>query len=107
MFNIQKCPQTMEVYINYNEYMTLEEDECVDILEHIFPDEEVKEFKGIIDLITVKVLPDADLLKIREIHDTLRKKDIRELNVISDNERLLEEIKNIMPDISTTLLKIK
>lgn len=105
MFSIQKCSGSFEVYINYNEYVKEEDDESVPILENIFSQGEVKKFKGIIDLITVKSLSQEDITKIKEIHDVLRKKEIKDLNIISDNRKLLNQIKNIIPDVSITVFR--
>lgn len=105
MFNIQKCSESLEVYINYNEYINKDEDESIPILEHIFSQDEVRKFRGVIDLITVKCLSEEDITKIKEIHDILRRKEIKDLCIISDNRRLLARIKNIIPEVSITFFK--
>lgn len=105
MFNIQKFPQSLEIYINYNEYLVEDEDESIPILEHMISDNR-GELKGIIDLITAKNLSKKEMKIIRGIHDLLRNNDIKELNVISDNKKLLERIKGMFPDVSVTFFSI-
>lgn len=106
MFNVQKCPQSLEIYINYNEYLNEDEDESIFTLEHLFTYDEVEKFKGIIDLITVKNLSNEDKTKMMEIYDTLKNRNIKELSVISDNKKMLQDIKSIMPDVSIKFFKI-
>lgn len=105
MFNVQKCLYNHEIYINYNEYLE-EDDECIPVLEHMIEKDDVKEFSGIIDLITVKNLSNKEKRRIKQIHDILVKGKIIKLNVISDNVRVLKRVKKIIPDVSTKLLKL-
>lgn len=105
MFNVQKSANSLEIYINYNEYIKKDEDESIPTLEQIFKEEGLKEFRGVIDLITVRKLSEDEEAKITQIYDVLKKGDIKELNVISDNRKVLEHMKEIMPDISVTLLR--
>lgn len=106
MFNVQKCFETQEIYVYYNEYLAEDEDESIPVLEHIFAEDDIKEFRGTIDLITVKNLSQKDEKKIKEIHDKLKSGEVLNLYVISDNKRVLKRVKEIMPDVSTKLLKI-
>jgi hypothetical protein len=105
MFNVQKCSKSHEIYIYYNEYIKDDEDESVTTLEKIIKQGGVKEFAGIIDLVTVKRLSGEEITRIKKLHDILVDKDINKLNVISDNKKILENIKDIMPDVSIKLLK--
>jgi hypothetical protein len=107
MFNVQKCPGNREIYIYYNEYIEEEEDESVEALEHMLVEDEIKGFRGIIDLITVKYLSNTDFARIQKMHDLLKGGMINKLDVISDNVNILESIKGIMPDVSTRLLKVE
>lgn len=107
MFNIQKCPESHEIYINYNEYISNEEDDAIPILEQMFAYDKTEQFKGIIDLITVKELSEQDILQIKEIHNVLMQNNIIKLNVISDSRKVIEKVKEIVPDVSVTYFKLK
>lgn len=106
MFNVQKCFKTQEIYVYYNEYLSEEEDESIPVLEHIFAEDDIKEYRGTIDLITVKNLSHKEEKKIMEIHDMLISGEVSMLYVISDNKKVLNRVKEIIPDVSTRLLKI-
>lgn len=104
MFNIQKSSISHEIYIYYNEYIRDDEDESLLTLENIIKQGEVKEYVGIIDLVMVKRLTRKEIIRIKKLHDILVEREINNFNVISDNRRLLKNIKNIMPDVSTKLI---
>jgi len=106
MFNVQKFYNSHEIYINYNEYIKEEEDDSVATLEHMVEDDDIKEFKGIIDLITVKSLSKKETEKIKKMHDLLRNGCHVDLDVVSDSKKVLEEIKKVIPDVSVKLIKI-
>jgi hypothetical protein len=106
MFNVQRCYKNREIYINYNELIDDKEDESIPTLEHIIEEGGTRNYKGIIDLITVRSLTCQDIVKLKSLHDILRNGEIGELSVISDSRRVLEHVKSIMPDVSIQLLKI-
>lgn len=106
MFNVQKFYYNHEIYINYNEYIKEEEDDSVATLEHMVEGSDIKEFRGIIDLMAVKSLSRKETEKIKKMHDLLKNRCVMNLNVVCDSRRVLDRIKRIMPDVSVKLIKI-
>jgi hypothetical protein len=106
MFNVQRDFQNHEIYINYNEFLSKEEDESILTLEHMLKGSDPIGYKGVIDLITVKSLTGEEIKKIKEIHDILQNANIRDMDVVSDNKKVLERVKRLLPDIKAELFRI-
>lgn len=106
MFNVQKFNFSREIYINYNEYLHEEEDESIPTLQLVLREEDAEGFTGVIDLITVKSLTRDDVRKLKTMYELLKECNIKDLNVISDNKSILKQIKSIIPDASTRLLRV-
>lgn len=107
MFNVQSASKSHEIYISYNEYLSEHEDESIQTLEHILQDKNTSYSKGIIDLIAVKYLHSKDTMKIKTIYEILKGADIKELDVLSDNKKIIESVKKLIPDANFELLKLK
>ncbi|KPU46341.1 hypothetical protein OXPF_00690 [Oxobacter pfennigii] len=106
MFNVQRSIDNHEIYVNYNEYLYEEGDEYIGILEHMAGEGFIKDFDGIIDLITLRKLKLKDAEKIKSVYYILKKGNVSNLYIVSDNKKVLRFVKKLIPDIPTKLIKV-
>lgn len=106
MFNVQKCYKNHEIYINYNELLDENEDESIPTLEHIIKEGDNRGYRGIIDLMAVKMLTHRDIQKLKSIGNMLNSMDMNNKYIILDNSRVLEQVKEIMPGVPVKLFSI-